>query len=68
MLTVDEVHVYWNGVSTGSHFDLGMAYTLAATRPIKFIMINKLERTPTKSFGNFLLDLVERTKNGAVRI
>jgi hypothetical protein len=62
MLTADEIHVFWNGVSTGSHFDLGMAYALAATKKIKFVMINKLERTPTKSFGNFLLDLVERSK------
>ena len=27
----DEVHVFWNCESTGSHFDLGMAYALGKT-------------------------------------
>lgn len=28
MQTADEVHVFWDVTSSGSHFDLGMAYAL----------------------------------------
>jgi len=28
MQTADEVHVFWDVKSSGSHFDLGMAYAL----------------------------------------
>lgn len=61
MLLADEIHVYWNQASTGSHFDLGMAFALAGQRPIKFKLINKVEATPKKSYNNVLLELVRRT-------
>ena len=31
MQTADEVHVFWDAESYGSHFDLGMAYALRKT-------------------------------------
>ena len=49
----DEVHVYWNGKSQGSFFDLGMAF--AFEKPIK--LINKIEATESKGFNNVLLKL-----------
>lgn len=48
--SADEVHVYWNGNSTGSFFDLGM--TFALRKPV--VIINQFEQTPHKSFGNVL--------------
>ena len=32
MLGCEEVHVWWDPTSSGSHFDLGMAYMLHAVR------------------------------------
>jgi hypothetical protein len=32
MLACDAVHVWWDPASTGSHFDLGMAYAMHAIR------------------------------------
>lgn len=49
----DEVHIYWNGKSQGSFFDLGM--TFAFGKPVK--LINKVESTEGKSFNNLLLAL-----------
>ena len=53
--SADEVHVYWNPTSTGSLFDLGMAFALGKT----IQLINSVESTPTKSFNNVLLKLQE---------
>lgn len=52
MLSCDEVHVYWNKESTGSHFDFGMAYAL--NKPIKYF--NDITKTELKSFQNALID------------
>lgn len=50
----DEVHVWYNPSSSGSHFDLGVAFAL--DKPIK--LINKLQPTDgTKSFNNVLIAL-----------
>jgi hypothetical protein len=49
----DEVHVFWNGKSQGSFFDLGMTFSLQ--KPIK--LINKVEWTQGKSFNNVLIHL-----------
>ncbi|HII15188.1 MAG TPA: hypothetical protein HA362_02650 [Nanoarchaeota archaeon] len=51
----DEVHVYWNAGSSGSGFDLGMAFMLG--KPIKLINKDKISATPHKSFENVLLAL-----------
>lgn len=55
MLTADEVHVLWNAESKGSHFDLGMAFMLAVSTPIKFRLVAPVATTPHKSYGNVLL-------------
>lgn len=47
----DAVHVWWNPGSTGSLFDLGMAFM--AKKPI--VLVNAVEPTVGKSFNNFLL-------------
>jgi nucleoside 2-deoxyribosyltransferase len=48
----DEVHVWWNPESTGSHFDLGMAFALR--KPLR--LVNAPHRTLSKSFANVLLE------------
>ncbi len=49
----DEIHVYWNGKSTGSLFDFGMAFSLNK----KIRLINDIESKPHKSFENVLIAL-----------
>jgi hypothetical protein len=59
MSKCNEVHIWWDGDSKGSHFDLGMGFMLAHLRdlPVKFVSANSLERTEGKSFVNVILDL-----------
>ena len=61
-----EVHVYWNGKSTGSLFDFGMAFM--AGKPI--IVFNrdyvKTLVTNGKSFHNVLLALDEKYRTGKI--
>ncbi len=52
-----EIHIFYNKESQGSNFDFGMAFVLK--KPIKLINPEAIERTPSKSFGNVLLDLHE---------
>ena len=51
----NEVHVFWNASSTGSLFDLGMAFALRK----KIVIINRdgVPPTPQKSFNNVLRTL-----------
>jgi len=51
----DEVHVYWNSLSRGSIFDLGMAFALK--KPILLINHDEVKRTNEKSLTNVLLYL-----------
>ncbi len=51
----DEVHIYWNPGSSGSGFDLGMAFM--GQKPIKLINKDKIPKTPHKSFENVLHEL-----------
>lgn len=60
ILEADEVHIWYNPTSQGTLFDMGIAW--GAKRKIK--LINKIERTPQKSFGNVLLEWNEISKNG----
>ncbi len=58
----DEIHVYWNGKSTGSLFDLGMAFM----RGKLVFLINKNDvekqaKKGKKSFQNFLLGLDKKS-------
>jgi hypothetical protein len=58
MMKCDEVHVYWNGVSGGSHFDLGAAYMLNLCRserglpPLIIRTVNGIHYVMEKSFQN----------------
>lgn len=51
----DEIHVWWNGKSQGSIFDLGMAFALRK----KIVLVNSdsVRPTPRKSFNNVLLEI-----------
>lgn len=51
----DEVHVMWDPRSTGSLFDLGMAFALR--KRVVLINASDVEETPSKSFGNVLRSL-----------
>ena len=53
----DEIHFWWDPESKGSHFDFGMAYMLSFMTDIKFVIANKLEETPYKSYGNVIRKL-----------
>lgn len=55
----DEVHVWWEISSKGSHFDFGMAYAL----DIPITVINSYETTEYKSYGNVLKALEERHRS-----
>ncbi len=62
MSTSDEIHVWWDRSSTGSHFDLGMAFFMQLSHPgLEFVLVNEHEVQPVneKSFQNILIDLVE---------
>jgi hypothetical protein len=53
-----EVHIWWNGKSEGSLFDLGMVFMIQYLCPIakKIILANKedIKETEFKSFNNLL--------------
>jgi nucleoside 2-deoxyribosyltransferase len=46
----DEVHVFFTPGSSGTHFDLGMAFALGK----KIKVIETVEYTPGKSFANMI--------------
>ena len=54
MLACKEVHVFWDPNSKGSHFDLGMAFMLSATREMPIVIARPVETTPNRSYGNIL--------------
>lgn len=70
MAQCDEIHVWLDenqGMSVGSHFDLGMAFVFRVaggrTSPLRFIIANPpLDKTVDKSFTNLLRSLVYETK------
>jgi len=61
MMNCDEIHIWWDSKSSGSHFDLGMAFMLSHLMPgiLKFILANPEEvlATLSKSFGNMIRKL-----------
>ncbi|HLX12160.1 MAG TPA: hypothetical protein VKS81_05055 [Bacteroidota bacterium] len=61
ILNADEVHIFWDPRSTGSHFDLGMVFMLRAMRGCPIRVINTIEKTETKSYGNIILELASRS-------
>jgi nucleoside 2-deoxyribosyltransferase len=46
----DEIHVWFNSNSSGTLFDLGMAWALQK----KLVLINQVEITESKSFANVI--------------
>lgn len=58
MRDVQEVHIWWNSDSTGSLFDLGMAFMhwIQSGKSVKFEIINYCDvvRTENKSYQNVL--------------
>jgi len=60
IIAADEVHIWFDPQSTGSHFDRGMLFAmLRLGMPKKVVLINTLYRTDHKSFENVLLALAE---------
>ncbi len=55
-----EIHVWWNENSTGSLFDLGMAFALG--KPV--ILANKVTPTEGKSFNNLLIAWAAKDNGG----
>ncbi len=59
----DEIHVYWNGKSSGSLFDLGMCFMYGK---LVFLINNKDVKRDAKkgkkSFQNFLLALERKSR------
>ena len=63
----DEVHVWWEPKSMGSHYDLGMAAMLQSFKPnLKFYIANahEVHAVTEKSFQNILVDLAENAESG----
>jgi len=58
IIWADEIHVWWNSASTGSHWDMGGARMAQKFMPEKNIVLanaHKLEVAPGKTYGNVLL-------------
>lgn len=54
----DEVHVYYDPNSSGTLFDLGMAFAMNK----KIVLVNKVEPTDgKKSFNNFILAVNQKS-------
>lgn len=60
IIAADEVHIWFDPASIGSHFDRGMLFAmLRLGMPKKVVLINTVYRTDHKSFENVLLALAE---------
>lgn len=63
ILGADEVHIWWDSASTGSHFDRGMLFAMLRLGMLKkVVLINPVERTSGRSFANVFRDLAEGKK------
>ena len=49
----DEIHIFWDKTSSGSLFDLGVAFGLG--KRLFIVNIEEVERTQMKSFANMIL-------------
>jgi len=54
----DEVHIFWNETSKGSHFDLGIAFYLK--KPL--VLINNPEDVEGKSYLKVIKETIEKQK------
>ena len=52
LLNSKEVHIFWDAKSTGSLFDLGMAF--AINKELSVINFDEVESTEGKSFSNMI--------------
>ena len=60
IIEADEVHIWFDPASTGSHFDRGMLFAmLRLGMPKKVVLINPVSRTNSKSFENVFLSLAK---------
>ena len=60
MKSADEVHVFWHPKSTGSHFDIGMAWALG----VRICLVEELEASPPgKSYAEFIKEIERRRPN-----
>lgn len=58
MNRADEIHVYWNPESKGSHFDLGMAYVLQQWLGKKVVVVNIVQPSSNgKTYADVLLKM-----------
>ncbi len=62
MLQCREVHVFWDPASRGSHFDLGMAMMLRASRDLPVVLASKIESTKKRSYGNIVRAIAEPSR------
>ena len=65
ILNSDEVHIFYNPDSQGTHFDLGMVFAIVALYPIletkiKIVPIELPEFKPGKNFPNMILEWQKR--------
>lgn len=61
MMDCDEVHIWWAQGSTGSHFDLGMAYMLAMFKEVHFVNSDGFDSVAEKSFQNVAASLCKNS-------
>lgn len=52
IIDADEVHIFYNSKSQGTHFDMGMAFALCK----KIVIVENEELTEGKSFQRMLLE------------
>ncbi|PKM70119.1 MAG: hypothetical protein CVU86_07110 [Firmicutes bacterium HGW-Firmicutes-11] len=52
MKAADEIHIFWDPSSTGTLFDLGMAFALK--KKLKIVNFEEVEITRSKSFSNMI--------------
>ena len=67
MMGCHEIHIWWDSKSSGSHFDLGMAFMLSQFRrsSLKFVLANPedVPATLSKSFNNIVRQLCLTVKS-----
>lgn len=55
----DEIHIFYDPNSSGSLFDLGMAFAL--DKKLTLVNIDDITSTPTKSFSNMIKEWSRRS-------
>ena len=55
----DEVHIFYNPDSQGTHFDMGVAFSLGK----KIVVVKSIEYGPGKSYARMLAEWENASKN-----